>query len=149
MAATHDRPAFDIGHPAPDHHRVGLGLLMSCLFAAPALWSLQHLVLYAVASHYCGLEPAVAARGNAGWLLWLLAVVNLAALVGAALALALSLRSLHRTRREYAEGSDDIVDAGEGRTRFLSIWAVWLSALFLLAIAFNTISVFWIDLCGA
>ena len=110
MAATHDRPAFDIGHPAPDRDRVGFGALMLCLLAAPALWSLQHLVLYGFASHYCGLEPAVAARADAAWLEWLLPAVNLAALVGAALALALSIRNLRRTRHEF--GSGGVMDAG-------------------------------------
>ena len=147
--AARDEATFDIGHPAPDRGRVTFGLLMLCLFAAPTLWSLQQLVLYGFASHYCGLEPAVAARANAGWLEWLLPVVNLAALVGAALALALSIRNLRRTRHEVAGGSGGMMDAGEGRTRFLSIWGIWLSVLFIIAIAFNTIAVFWRGLCNA
>ena len=106
---------------------------------------LQHLVLYGFASHYCGLEPAVAARADAAWLERLLPAVNLAALVGATLALALSIRNLRRTRHEF--GSGGVMDAGEGRTRFLSIWGIWLSVLFIIAIAFNTIAVFWSRLC--
>jgi hypothetical protein len=58
MAASNDHASFDIGHAAPDRGRVGLGLLMSCLLAAPVLWSLQHLVLYAFASQYCSAAPA-------------------------------------------------------------------------------------------
>ena len=144
MAAGNDA-TFDIGHPAPDRGRVGLGLLMLCLFAPPALWSLQHLVLYGFASHYCGLEPGVAAGASPGWLQWLLPVVNLTALLGAGLALILSFRIQRRTRREF-EGRG-MMDAGEGRTRFLAIWGIWLGVLFMLAIAFNTISVFWTRLC--
>lgn len=147
MAAADDRATFDIGHPAPDRDRVGLAALMLCLLAAPALWSLQHLVLYGFASHYCGLEPIAAARANAGWLQRLLPVVNLVALIGAVLALALSFRNLRQTRHEHAQASGGVMEAGEGRTRFLSIWGIWISVLFILAIAFNTIAVFWVGLC--
>ena len=141
MAAAHHDATFDIGHPAPDRGRVGLGALMLCLLAAPVLWSLQLIVLYAFASHYCS------AHGSAGWVHWLLPAVNLTALVGAGLALVLSVRNLRRTRREYDEGLGGMTDAGEGRTRFLSIWGIWLGVVFMLAIAFNTVSVFWVGLC--
>ena len=40
-----------------------------------------------------------------------------------------------------------MMDAGEGRTRFLAIWGIWIGLVFMLAIAFNTISVFWAGLC--
>jgi hypothetical protein len=39
------------------------------------------------------------------------------------------------------------MEAGEGRSRFLSVWSIWTGVLFLLAIAFNTLSVFWVGLC--
>jgi hypothetical protein len=79
---------------------------------------------------------------------WLLPAVNLAALIGAGLALALGVRNLRRTRHEHDAGSGGVMDAGEGRTRFLSIWGIWIGVLFIVAIAFNTIAVFWIGLCG-
>jgi hypothetical protein len=143
--AARNEATFDIGHPAPDRGRVGLGLLMLCLCAAPTLWSLQHLVLYAFASHYCSGDLVGSARAALGWVQWLLPLVNVAALLGAGLALILSFRILRRTRHEY--GSGGVMDAGEGRTRFLAIWGIWLGVVFMLAIAFNTISVFWKGLC--
>lgn len=81
------------------------------------------------------------------WVHWLLPVVNLAALLGAGLGLALAVRNLHRTGRESAGESGGVMDAGEGRTRFLSIWGIWLGVVFILAIAFNTVAVFWVGLC--
>jgi hypothetical protein len=140
MAASNDHASFDIGHPAPDRARVGTGLLVLCLLAAPALWSLQHLVLYGFASLYCS------SAAGAGWIHWLLPAVNLAALIAAALATFLAYRNLRLTRREHG-ASGGMMDAGEGRTRFLSIWGIWLGATFMLAIAFNTIVVFWVGLC--
>lgn len=136
-----DAATFDIGHPAPDRGRVGIGALMLCLLAAPALWGLQHLMLYAFASHYCAPQAGVS------WIHWLLPAVNLAALLGAGLALALAVRNLRHARQEYDEGAGGMTDAGEGRTRFLSIWGIWLGGTFMLAIAFSTIVLFWIGLC--
>jgi hypothetical protein len=73
--------------------------------------------------------------------------VNLAALLGATMMLALSVRNLRHTRQEHADGAGGMTDAGEGRTRFLSIWGIWLGVVFMLAIAFNTIVLFWVELC--
>jgi hypothetical protein len=145
VAASPDA-SFDIGHPAPHRGQVGTGALAFTLLAAPVAWSLQLLLIYGFASHFCGPEPVPAS--NPDWLLWLLPVVNVAALGLAALAIWLSLRHLQRTRSEQADQSGGIMDAGEGRTRFLSVWGVWIGIVFLLAIAFNTISVFWTGLCG-
>jgi hypothetical protein len=77
----------------------------------------------------------------------MLPLINLGALLAAGLATALAVRILRRTEAEDAGGSGGIMDAGEGRTRFLAIWGIWLGVVFMLAIVFNTISVFWVGLC--
>ena len=55
---------------------------------------------------------------------------------------------LGRTRHEHDARSGGGWTPARGRTRFISIWGIWIGVLFLVAIAFNTISVFWIGLCG-
>jgi hypothetical protein len=144
MAAGNDA-TFDIGHPAPDRGRVGLGVLMLALLGAPAAWSLQHLALCAIASVACSGELEGAPGADQAWLSWVLPLINLGALLAAGLATALAARILRRTRHEFGAGG--VMDAGEGRTRFLAIWGIWLGTVFMLAIAFNTISVFWAGLC--
>jgi hypothetical protein len=136
---------FAIGHPAPHRGRVGLGTLMLALLGAPAAWSLQHLALYAVASLACSGELQGAAQA---WLSWVLPLINLAALLAAALATALAVRILRRTGGEHADRAGGMMYAGEGRTRFLAIWGIWIGVVFMLAIAFNTLSVFWAGLCN-
>ena len=148
--ASSDSRAFNIGHPAPHRGQIGLGWLMTALMAAPIAWSIQLLVIYGVASSACGPDrPQGAGARDLGALVWLLPAVNVAALIAAALAIGLSFSHLRRTRSEHADQAGGMMDAGEGRTRFLSIWAVWTSVLFLLAIAFNTVSAFWTGLCSA
>ena len=146
--ASSDRATFNIGHPAPHRGQIGLGWLMTSLLTAPIAWSIQLLVIYGLASYACGPDrPAGAGARDLGALVWVLPAVNVAALVVAALAIWLSFSHLRRTRSEEAGQSGGMMDAGEGRTRFLSIWGIWTGVLFLLAIAFNTLSAFWTGLC--
>jgi hypothetical protein len=41
-----------------------------------------------------------------------------------------------------------MMDVAEDRTRFLAVWGVWLGVAFMVAIAFNTVSMFWVGLCA-
>jgi hypothetical protein len=53
-----------------------------------------------------------------------------------------------RTSREEASGtSGELVEAGEGRTRFLSLWGVLSGGGFLIGIIFNTIAFAMAPLC--
>jgi len=134
--------SFDIGHPAPHRGRIRLVLLALGLVGAPLAWGIQMLVIYAFASQLCLAEQPPS------WLHWLLPIANVVGFAAALSATALSYTHLKATRGEREDQRGDIMDAGEGRTRFLAIWGIWLGALFSLAIAFNTISFFWEGLCG-
>ena len=119
----------------------------SGLLLAPLAWSAQLLILYAFASNACwpaGIAPASAPA----WTGWVLPLANVVGLAAAALAILLSVRNLRRTRGEHEDQSGSMMDAGEGRTRFLSVWGLWAGLVFLLAIGFNTIAVFWAGLCA-
>ena len=147
--ATQRGAEFDIGHPAPDRGRIGLGLLMFALFGAPVAWMVQLVAGSSVAGLAC-LSP----RGTAletspvDWGDPVMIAVNVAALVIAGLALAASFVILRRTGRESEGGHDTVMDAGEGRSPYMGVWSVWTSLLFILAIAFNSISIFWSGLCA-
>jgi hypothetical protein len=143
-----DRAAFDIGHPAPARGRIGLWTLFFGLGGAPLAWSLQLLAISSIAGVACiaGDRPKLSPPETA-WANPALIAVNLAAVVAAAIAIAVSYRNLRRTDRELSDGSGGVMEAGEGRSRFLSVWSIWTGVLFLLAIAFNTLSVFWVGLC--
>ena len=69
-------------------------------------------------------------------------------LLAAALAIALAVSSLRETRDEHEDQAGSMLDAGEGRTRFLALWGLWMGVVFLLAIAFNTLSAWWAGLCS-
>lgn len=140
---------FDVGHPAPDRGKVGLGLLMFAVLGAPAAWMLQLLVGSGIAGMVClGPRGTALASAEAGWANPAMIAINLVALLVGILALLASFNILRRTGSEFAGGHDSVMEAGEGRSRYMGVWGIWTSLLFIFAIAFNTISVFWSGLCG-
>jgi len=66
----------------------------------------------------------------------------------ALVSLAVAFRAFRGTRGERKDSDGGVMDAGEGRTRFLAVWGIWIGVLFAIAIVFNTVSLFWTDLCG-
>jgi len=147
--AKEEHATFDIGHPAPARERIGLGVLFFGLGGAPLAWAVQLVAIASIANVACvaGDGPKAAPPG-APWADVALIAVNLAALVAAAVALAVAYRNLDRTGHELAHNPAGLMEAGEGRSRFLSVWGIWTGILFVLAIAFNTLSVFWAGLCA-
>jgi hypothetical protein len=145
----HQGVHFDIEHPAPHRERVPLRLLLFGLSGGALAWALQLATNSAIAGVAClagGGERPWAPRWE--WAEPASMAINLGALLLAFLALAVASLSIRKTRHEEAERSGDVMDAGEGRTRFLSVWGIWASLLFILAIGFNTISLLWSGLCA-
>lgn len=140
MAASKHSGLY-IGHPAPDRGRVGRGLLAFALFAAPLAWTLQILAGPVFGSFAC--PPGE----GADWAQAAMIAANLAALTLAAAGLVAARVCLGRTGRSETESFRGVLDAGEGRSRFLAVWGLFSGVLFVFAIAFNTVSVFWTGLC--
>lgn len=147
MARPHET-GFDIGHPAPDRGKIGGWTIAFGVLGAVAAWCLQLVVGSSLTGIACasGDGPGGAGAGIA-WALPAAVAVNLAAIVLAATAMAVSYRNLRRTRVQTRGHPGGLVDVGEGRTRFLSIWGILAGVLFVLAIGFNTMSVMWGGLC--
>ena len=141
---------YDIANPAPHGGRVGMAMLFGGLLAAPMAWSLQLMADYGLASHACFPSP-MRPEAVVGWdWIWpLLIGINIAALIVSTVSIFVSYRNLQRTGQEASGGFHRLVHAGEGRTRFLAVWGIWSGVWFLIAIAFNTIGVFWVHQCGS
>ncbi len=148
MAQEHVR--FNIGHPAPGRGLVGPWRLAFPLLGGPLAWSLELSIGSGLAGIFCTAGGPV--RSQTPALTWsepAAIAVNLLALVVAAVALWVAYSNLQRTGREQEARSGGVMDAGEGRTRFLSVWGVWISVLFFIATCFNTIFLFWGGLCAS
>jgi hypothetical protein len=138
--------------PTDAHHRpqrrVGFALAFG-LLAGPLAWGAHLIANYALATHACfpGAVPRTAPSPSSDWLLPLLLAIDLTAIAIAAVAALLSYRSWRSERQELAGNAGGVLDIGEGRTRFLSIWGMLTSVGFLTAIAFDVLGL-WVPLCG-
>jgi hypothetical protein len=136
--------------PSPQRNRVRLKLLLVALAIGPCAWIVQLAGGYALASDAC--RPNDAPRpmppaGGWGGEHMVLLVLNLVCLglclAGGGIALRYWRRSHHEKRGEALQ----LVEVGDGRTRFMAACGVIAAAVFALAIAFDTALPFFVPSC--
>ncbi|MFI4965212.1 MAG: hypothetical protein ACHP9T_07565 [Caulobacterales bacterium] len=140
-----------VGHPAPHRHRVAIPAQLAGLAVGPFAWAIQLEVGYALTSYACHpgqIELSALAPGW-GWTRPAGLVVNLIALLVCLAAGALTLRAWRATRDEAAGPPRHLIEAGEGRTRFLAACGALTSFGFAFAIAFDTVMILGAPACRA
>lgn len=139
-----------IAHPAPHAARVRKAALFAALLAGPIAWFIQLNILYGMAGQTCFPrdEPRLATPAGFSWLTMALVAINLVALGFTLAGAAASWSYWRRTQEEAPGGRHKLLDAGEGRTRFLAIWGLWGGAWFIIAILFDTIAALLVPICG-
>lgn len=149
--AKQDRAEFNVGQPAPDRERVSRRALYTGLFLAPLAWFVQLVVGFELSGRVC-FTPAMPDNSPATVPVWfdiVLAATNILALVTACVALLVAIRCLRHTgTRQHPPGSGGMMHVGQGRSRFLAVFGLTTSLLFLAAIAFNTASLYLVPLCA-
>ena len=135
-------------HPSPHRDRVGLTALWFGIAAAPLAWDLQLLFGVSLAGRVCfpHADPL-------NQLLWngvpsLLIAINIAAFLMAGWGGMVSWRSWQRTREERPGSAHDLMDLGDGRSRFMAMCGVIISGLFLAALTFGMVAFAVVPLCG-
>lgn len=143
-----EQTSLGIGHPAPHREAARPGWLIFALIAAPLVWIVELVGNFALTSFVCDEGQSRAALPAVpGWVPPLVAAANVVALIVAVLALAAGIVLLRRTHHEHRERSGEPVDAGEGRTRFLAVWAVATAIIFFVALLANTFSLSLVPIC--
>lgn len=128
----------ELPHPAPRRHRVARWRLWAALLLAPAAFSLQVLASYTVGSDLCS-----AGRMPLPWLVAILLATGLLALLGGGIAWC----NWRATRDEGAGDIHASADRGDGRTRFMSVFALGWSALFLVGMLAQALVLAWFGPC--
>jgi hypothetical protein len=144
MASIPPVSGLEIGHPAPQRHQAHPLLLLFALLGAPAGWAIQFLFSFASTSYLCS---GRAQSPIPAWLDPAIIGLNFTALAIAAAALIVALALVRRTTQEHRQRSGGVLDAGEGRTRFLATWGVFTSIVFLVATLANSLSLFLVSSC--
>ena len=147
-----DAPAHitTIAHPAPHRDRVALAELSFALAAAPFAWGIQLVVGYGVTSRACfsGSAPHVSATVSGASAVSLLLAIETLALIIAAGGSVVAWRLWRATREEVEGDTEEMIEAGKGRTRFLSLWGLMTSVGFAGAILFSLVGPLVVPLCG-
>jgi hypothetical protein len=136
-------------HPAPHRGRVDLLASLYGIAAGPLAWGAHLLVNYGVTSHACfpGAAPRSTPPPGAGALWSLLLAIDLIAMAIAASAALVSYRAWRASRREVSGHAGELIEVGEGRTRFLALWGMITGGGFLIVIAFDLVGLLVLPLC--
>ncbi|HET8551630.1 MAG TPA: hypothetical protein VFM97_04060 [Gammaproteobacteria bacterium] len=129
------------GEPiTPEREPIGFVLGFAVL-GAPAAWSLQLLIQYALASHACypNNVPLSAPLWSFTW--WMLIGIELIALIAAGLGMFFSLSKWMEYR------FIDATQTGLRRNQYLSRWALLTTSLFSIAIIFTIVMIFIEPIC--
>lgn len=137
-------------HPSPQRHRIGLMPLMTGLVAPPAAWTLQFIVNYALSSYSCYPDgsPRAAVMSNWRWVWAGVLAINLIALAIAIATTFLSYRNWHVVRDEHPGQADDLVEIGEGRSRFIGLAGAISGLGFIIGIILDLIAILGVPQCS-
>ena len=129
------------------------GLLLYGLLVAPLIWAVQLYLNFGLASHAC--FPGAAPRSSflPGWeRIWTaLLVVSLVCLAISAIGLLASGHSWRRSRNRQAPaaGTDSkSIQASEERIRSFAVAGLMISAVFTVAILFDTLYLWALSTCS-
>lgn len=138
MTGTLHALADDVSHPAPQERLVVPWRLWTGLLLAPLAFSLQVVGSYTIGSDLCS------AGGTP--LPWLV-VVNIATAVLAGFGMFIAWTNWRKTRHEAEGDVHQSADRGIGRTRFMALFGLSWSALFLFAVAMQALVLVYFGPC--
>lgn len=147
--ATQALPPVNIRHPAPQRNRVRLAGLLFGIAAAPVAWNLQLISSVALSGHACYPRTRLLAAPIWSGVWSILLAISVIGIVTALAGGLVAWRSWRQTSGESPGSAHDLLDRGEGRTRFMAMSGMLTSALFLIALLFGTAALFVVPLCGS
>lgn len=141
------RAASPSRHPSPHRHRVSSWAMWFAILGAPVAWSLQQLINPPIFGHGCYpadvplAEPIWKNGGSVAF------TVELAAIVVCVLAGVVAWRNWQRTRGEKEGSGHHLLEAGDGRSRFMAMVGLICSGLFLLAVVVSATLLYLVPGC--
>jgi hypothetical protein len=117
------------------------------LAVPPFLWSAQSIVGYAISSRTCFAGDELRVTPRLDHLGAILLTISVAAFAMCLVSASSAYRNWLATRQEQGGDSAELIERGEGRTRFLAISGVLVGATFALATAFSAVSIMLSPLC--
>lgn len=118
------------------------------ILGAPVAWSLQQLINPPIFAHGC--FPHDLPLGESLWsnVRGVTTMVEVIAVVACAAAGWVSWLNWRRSREEKPGSGHHLIEAGDGRTRFMAMVGLICSGLFLIAVLFATAMPYMVPLCS-
>jgi hypothetical protein len=135
-------------HPSPHRTAVGAWAMWFCILGAPAAWAMQELIDAPLFAHGCypkDVPLALPIWSHAGAIAW--AVEGVAVVVCIASGL-VAWRNWRRTQGEKEGSGHHLMEAGDGRSRFMAMAGMICSGLFLLATGIAIAFLFGVQACN-
>lgn len=132
-------------HPAPHRGRVETHEALFAVWAAPLAWLLQLSAIYAFSSAPC-FYYGIRLTTHPGVQPWPL-IIGCVCLLVALAALWLGVVLLRRTKDETGGSKRHLFETGQGRTRFMALWGIAFSAVFVFLIAVNILLLLGMPVC--
>ena len=136
-----------VDHPAPHRAKVNPFLLGFAVVGSPVAWSLEMLVTFPLAAHACFPRDVPVLSPTTPGLLGILSGIAIALFVVGVLATAASVVCWWRTRNEKPGGAHQLLEVGEGRTRFIALCGLIISIGFLIALIFEAAALYLVRSC--
>ena len=132
------RQASPSRHPSPHRHRVAPWAMWFAILGAPVAWSLQELINVPIFGYGCfpndvPLSEPIWRNGQS-----VAFTVELVAIVVCVIAGIVATSNWRRTRAEKQGSGHHLLEAGDGRSRFMAMVGLLCSGLFLLAVVVST-----------
>ena len=135
-------------HPSPHRERVSLWSSWFALLAAPHAWSLQLLINTALTGYACYPHDVPFEDPIWGGVRTTVAVIEAVAVAVSLAGGFIAWRNWRRTREEKPGSGQRLMEAGDGRTRFMAMSGILVTLLFLVAIVFSWIQFIVLPGCG-
>ena len=135
-------------HPSPRRDRVSPWAMWFCILGAPVAWSMQQLVNAPLFAHGCypkDVPISTPIWTNASSVALTVELIAIAVCVVAGL---LAWRNWVRTRAEKEGTGHHLIEAGDGRSRFMAMVGLICSGLFLFATIFATGLLYMVQPCN-
>lgn len=122
--------------------------LWFALFGAPAAWSVQLLVNYPLAAHFCYPGTMPLNTPTFGGLRATLIAVNMLMLLTTLAAGAAAIVTWRAARNRMAGSHDPVLEDGSGRVRYMAYAGMLFSGLFLIAVLMSAMPLFIVPMCS-
>jgi hypothetical protein len=135
-------------HPAPHRARIGFGLLLFALFAAPIVWAGDLMITYGLVGHACypGELPLGSPAIGMGFVWPVVLALHLTALLVIAGGTIAAYRCWRVTEPPPAH-HHHLIERGEGRTRYLGIVGMGFGVMFFLITAAEILAHLMVPIC--